>query len=163
MIFTEEQKEDIYRSYYKKVFGYIHSKITNVQTAEDMASDVFMKVYEKLDSYDETKASLSTWIYNITRNTVTDHFRTRRVFEEIPETMPDEDSSVEEEVCGAETLQDLASALKKLDERERDIIILRYYSGKTLKEIADSMGISYAYVKILQNKALVSLKNMIGE
>ena len=155
---TDEQKEKIYSDYYGKVCGYIRSKINNATMAEDLAADVFVKVYEKIDSFDETKASLSTWIYTITRNRLIDYFRTRKVFGEIPETQ-DDGTDVEEEVCNAETLETLASGLKKLDERERDIIILRYYSGKTLKEIAEHMGISYAYVKVLQNNALKKLKD----
>ena len=154
---TDLKKEQLYREYHDKVLGYIWSKVNNRELAEDLAADVFVKVYEKLDSFDESKASLSTWIFTITKNTLTDHFRTRRVYEEIPETLTDS-ASVEDEVCNAQMLETLATALEALDERERDIIILRYYSGKTLKEIAAQLDISYAYVKILQNNALRKLK-----
>lgn len=150
-------KDKIYRDYQGKVYGYILSKVNSPQDAEDIAADVFLKVYEKLDSFDESKASLSTWIYTITRNSLTDYFRIRKVFTEIPEIIED-DISVEEEICNAEMLETLADALESLDERERDIIILRFYTGKTLKEIAGNMGISYAYVKVLQSKALAVLK-----
>lgn len=152
--------EIIYRDYHSKVFGYIRSRISSAQDAEDLASDVFVKVYEKLDSFDESKASLSTWIYTITRNTLTDYFRTRKVYDEIPETFED-DSSVEDDVCNAEMLNNLAKALETLDERERDIIILRFYSGKTLKEITEQMDISYAYGKVLQNKAFDKLRKFL--
>lgn len=159
-MYTDVQKEKIYRDYHGKVYGYICSKINNAQAAEDLAANVFVKIYEKLDSFDEGKASLSTWIFTITRNTLTDYYRTRRVFEEVPETL-DDGSSVEEDVCNAETLDALASALESLNERERDIIILRFYKGKTLTEIAEQMGISYAYVKVLQNKAFGAMKNFL--
>ncbi len=152
-------KEEIYREYHGKVFGYICTKINNSHDAEDLTSEVFLKVYEKLDTFDETKASLSTWIYTITRNALTDYFRTRKMFAEIPETIEDE-ASMEDEACNAEMLETLTNALETLDERERDIIILRYYSGKTLKEISSNMGISYAYVKVLQNKAFEKIKDI---
>ena len=160
MIFTEAQKEEIYREYQNKVFGYIRSKINDSTTAEDLTADVFLKVYSKLDEFDDSKASVSTWIFTITRNTLTDYYRTRRVYEEIPETL-EEEGSIEEDVCNADMLEKLAYALTKLDEREREIIVGRYYSGKTLKEIADCMDISYAYVKVLQNKALSELKKYL--
>ena len=153
-------KENIYRDYHGKVYGYIRSKINSVQDAEDLAADVFVKVFEKLDSFDESKASLTTWIYTITRNTLTDYFRTRRVFDEIPETLED-GTSVEDDVCHAAMLELLANALEILDKRERDIIILRFYSGKTLKDITAQMGISYAYGKILQNKAFEKLRQYL--
>ena len=157
MKITDAKKEMIYRDYHAKVSGYIRSKISSPQDAEDIAADVFVKVYDKLDSFDESRASLSTWIYTITRNTLTDYFRTRRVFGEIPEAQAD-GSDVEEELCSAETLEALAAALKALDERERKIIVLRFYSGMTLKEIAGRLNISYAYVKVLQNKALEKMR-----
>ena len=155
---TDTQKEALYREYHGKVFGYIRSKISSAEDAEDLTSEVFLKVYEKLDTFDESKSSLSTWIYTITRNTLTDYFRTRKVFAEIPETIED-DISVEEEVCNAEMLETLADALETLEERERDIIILRFYCGKTLREISSQMSISYAYVKVLQNNAFAKIKN----
>ena len=161
MVITEQLKTDIYVQYKKKVIGYLYNHTNNRELAEDLTSDVFLKVYSKLESFDDTKASLSTWIFTITRNTLTDHFRTRRVHDEIPETLA-EDSSVEEDVCNSEMLNLLAGALEKLEERERDIIVLHYYSGKTLKEIGEKLGISYAYVKILHNRALDSIKEIMA-
>ena len=157
MKFTEAQKEEIYLAYQGKVYAYLQSKLNNRHTAEDLASEVFIKVYEKLEFFDETKASLSTWIYTIARNTLTDYFRTRRVFSEVPEDIQS-DSSVEADILNEEMLETLACALEQLDERTRDVIILHFYSGKTLKEIAMQMGVSYAYIKVLQNQAMEKLK-----
>ena len=159
MSMTDPRHEQIYRDYHAKVYGYIYSKIQNADDAEDISADVFMKVYEKFGSFDESKSSLSTWIFTITRNTLTDYFRTRKLYVEIPESVEDK-SSVEDTVCNAEMLELLAKALNALDERERDIIILRFYGDKTLKEICLNMGISYSYGKVLQNKALAELKKI---
>lgn len=158
---TDLEKEKIYSDYKSKIFGYIQSRIYNLQMAEDLTSDVFVKVYEKIDTFDEKKASLSTWIYLITRNTLIDYFRTHKQVSELPELIADESSSVEESVCKSEALEKLAKALEKLDERGRDIIILHFYSGKTLKEIAEKMGISYSYIKILLNQAYEKLNNLM--
>lgn len=157
-MFSDIKKEKIYRDYYDKVYGYICSNINNAATAEDLTADVFVKIYEKLDSFDEGKASLSTWIFTITRNKLTDYYRTRRVFTEIPETL-DDGSSIEDDVCNAEMLEALADALETLEERERDIIILRFYKGMTLAEIAKQMDISYSYIKVLQNKAFGAIRD----
>lgn len=163
MIATEEMKAKIYSDYSHKVLSYFNSRLNNLQTAEDLCSDVFLKVFEKLDTFDDTKASISTWIFTITRNRLTDFYRTRKVTDEIPETLEDSHSQVEDEACNNDMLNTLTFALKKLDERERDIIILRYYKGVTLKDIAAKMGISYAYVKVLHNKAVALLKDYLGE
>lgn len=160
MVITDLKKEQFYREYHSKVFGYICSKINNVHDAEDLTADVFVKIYAKLDTFDENKASLSTWIYTVTRNTLTDYYRTRKVFSEMSEDI-DGETSVEDEICNSEALENLANVLETLEKCERDIIILHYYSGKTLKEIAEKLGISYSYVKILQNKALENLRKKL--
>ncbi len=155
---TEQEKAEIYPKFHDKILGYLTSRLNDTVLAEDLCADVFLKVYEKIDTFDSEKSSLSTWIYTVTRNTLTDYFRTRKVNSEIPETLA-ADFSVEETVANNETLELLAEGLEQLDERERNIIILHYYSGFTLTEISEKMGISYSYVKVLHNKALNSLKN----
>ena len=139
------------------MFGYIRGKIGDPDLAEDLCADVFLKVYEKLDSYDGQKASLSTWIYTITRNTLVDYYRTRHVAQSLPEELEAADH-IEDGLCREETLETLAAALEALGERERNIVIWRYYSGMTLKEIAARLDISYAYVKLLHNRALSALR-----
>lgn len=157
---TDEAKTELYSSYYSKVHRYIQGKVNNSVLADDLCSDVFLKVYEKIDSFDDRKASLSTWIFTITRNTLTDYYRTRRVYEEIPETLESGDS-IEEDICRREQLEQLASALEHLGENERNIIILHYYSGMKLKDVADRLGLSYSYARALHGTALKHLKNYI--
>ena len=152
----------IYEEYGARVLNYIISRVNDRVLAEDLRSDVFLKIDEKLASYDPRRSSLPTWVFTIVRNTLVDYYRSRRVNEEIPEAMAADDD-VEESVCNAESLETLAQALKTLERRERDIIILRYYSGQTLKAIAERMGISYAYVKLLHNKALMQLKGFFED
>ncbi len=147
----------LYEQYHGKILSYMRARIGAGPQAEDLCSEVFVKVCENIGSFDGSKSSLSTWVYTIARNTLTDFYRTRRVTEEIPETLED-GSSVEDEICRAESLELLADALEALDERERDIVIGRYYEGRTLRELAERLDISYAYVKVLHNKALSSMK-----
>lgn len=140
--------------------GYVRGKISNSHEVEDIVSDVFVKALNSLSGFDESKASISTWLYTITRNTVTDYFRTKRNFCEIPEDLC-ADNDTEENLLNEETLDRLADALSQLGKRERDIIILHYYSGKTLKDTANQMGISYSYIKLLHSKALKTLRDII--
>lgn len=152
--------EEIYRNYHDKVKNMIYGKTGDSYLAEDIASIVFLKICEKLDSFDESKASVSTWVYTIANNTLIDYFRTRKVTEEVPEEISDL-NEIDENLLHEEQLQELADALKKLPERERDILILRYYHNVTLKDIALKMGMSYANVKIVHGKALMKLRGMI--
>lgn len=155
----EQLKTQIYQDYYLKVRNYILSKINDFPMAEDLCSDVFVKVYEKYDLFDENKSSLSTWIFTITRNTLIDYYRKREVHLELQDNIALEDEN--DDICTEDNLKQLASALETLNERERKLIVLYYYKDLTLKEIGKQFGISYAYVKILHKKALIKLKNNI--
>lgn len=156
------RQERIYIEFKDKVTRYVRGKISNEHESEDVVSDVFVKVFNGLSGFDENKASISTWIYTITRNTVTDHFRASKRLCEIPEELCSEDDT-EESLLNAEMLGRLADALSRLGERERDIIILHYYSGRTFRDIAQTMSISYSYTKLLHSNALKELRKIIDE
>ena len=151
--------ETIYSQYYSKVMGYIYSRIRNRADAEDICSDVFEKVQRKLPDFDPEKASVSTWIFTITRNTVIDHYRRSKPTEELDENMSDS-AELDESLLNSETLSELAGALRALPEELRDIIVLRYYDGKPLTEVAEIMGLSYGAVKLRHQSALAKLRNM---
>ena len=156
-------KEEIYLQYKDKVFGYIRNHVNSLEDAEDLCSEVFIKIYDKLDTYDETKARLSTWIYSVTSNTVIDFYRTNHIHSEIPEDLEDSKSTVEDEVLTGENLKLLADALEKLPEELRDIIVLRYYKGNTLQEISEKMNLSYGVTKLRHREALGQLQEMLGD
>ena len=161
MILTEEDREKIYTAYSGKVMGYIMARVRRRAEAEDLTADVFEKVYRKIGDYDRTKSSLSTWIFTITRNTLIDSYRRKRPTEELSEEIPDL-TELDENLLQTETLQELARALRGLEEELRDIVVLRYYDGKPLTEIADLMGLSYGAVKIRHQKALNEIRHALN-
>ncbi len=150
----------IYADYHGKVMRYIMTRVQRLAEADDLCEDVFEKVLKKIDDFDETKASVSTWIFTITRNTLIDHFRKFRPSEEIDEGMPS-DMSVEEPMLEKETLDELADALNKLDQEQRDIIVMLYYDQKPMTEIARLMNLSYGVVKLRHQKALLMLRQYL--
>ncbi len=154
-------KEEIYTQYRDKVFGYVRNHVNSPEDAEDITSDIFVKIYSKLDTYDESKASLSTWIYSMTSNTVIDFYRTNHIHSEIPEDLTDDGSSIEDEVLNNESLEILADALSRLPQELMDIIVLRYYKGLTLQDIAVKMNLSYGVAKLRHREALGKLREML--
>ena len=154
---SELNLEQIYMAYHNKVMGYIHARIRNRADAEDLCSEVFMKVQRKLPEYDQSKAAIGTWVFTITRNTVIDHFRRSRPTEELDENLADS-SELDESLLNGETLGELAGALRSLPQQLMDIIVLRYYDGKPLTEIAKMMNLSYGAVKLRHNNALALLR-----
>lgn len=156
------RQERIYIEFKDKVTRYVRGKVGNEHDSEDVVSDVFVKVFNGLSDFDENKASLSTWIFTITRNAVIDYFRASKRLCELPEELYSEDDT-EQNIINTEMLERLADALERLNERERNIIVLHYYGGRTLKDIAEAMGISYSYTKLLHGGALKALRKHIDE
>jgi len=140
--------------------GYISARIRRRAEAEDLCSDVFEKVLRKLPDYQPDKATLSTWIFTITRNTVIDYYRRSRPQEELDENLSD-DSEVDEDLLQSESLSELAEALKRMPQQLRDIVVLRYYDGKPLTEIARMMDLSYGAVKLRHQNALEILRRQL--
>lgn len=159
---VENQKlqEQIYLDYKEKVTRYISGKVPDPHMVEDLVSGVFVKAFAALPSFDAGKASVSTWIYTITRNVVIDYYRTSKQFSELTE-LPAEDKGIEEQVLSEEMLERLADALLRIEKRERDLIILHYYSGHTLKVTADIMHMSYSYAKLIHGSALKKLRRLL--
>ena len=149
--------EQIYTDYSGKVMAYIRARIRNKADAEDLLSEVFEKIMKKIEGFDPEKASLNTWIFTVTRNTVIDHYRRSRPGEELDENLSD-GVELDEDLLNGETLGELAAALRRLPEQMRDIIVLRYYDGKPLTEVAQLMGLSYGAVKLRHQNALLMLK-----
>ena len=155
--------EKIYLEYREKVFRYVRGKVRNLADAEDVTSEIFLKVQTSLSSYDEEKATLSTWIYTITHNTVCNYYRdeSKRALsldENAPGSCTDDVmTEIENEILK----ENLARALETLTEREQDIIVLYYYHEIPLKDIAIKMGITYTNAKYIKHQAINKLKCII--
>ena len=114
---------------------------------------------QKLDGYDPARASVSTWVYTITRNTVTDYYRARRSMVAFEDYIPDESPVMD---LTDDALNNLAEALMSPKEKERDLIVLHDYSGHTLKTVAEMMDMSYINTKVIHKKALNGLREFFG-
>lgn len=154
-------EEKLYEEYHDKVFGYIFNHTSHKEDAEDLTNDVFLKAFRSLNSFDESKASVSTWIFTIMRNTLTDHFRRGHISEELDEDFVSSDD-IEGSYLRKETLEELADALKELPQEQRDIIILKYYDGLSLTEISQKLDISYGMIKVKHKNALSSMQKLLS-
>ncbi len=154
---TELNQAELYAAYRDKVLAYLTGRTACREDAEDLCAEVFAEVLRCLPQYDAEKASLSTWIYQITRFTLIDYLRTRHPNEPLSEDIASADH-IAEDFLRRETLERLAAALQTLGQEERDIIVLRYYKGQTLTEISRLTGISYGMVKVKHARALNALR-----
>ena len=160
---NKQDIELIYTQYCDKVSRFVRSKIHYPNDVEDIVQTVFLKVYSNLDKYDEIKASFSTWIYIITRNTVYDYLKDKRdhpVIELIENTV-DSAEEPDDSLLNQEALEELARALQKLPQNQRDIIILIYYKNLDRRKVAEMFGMTYGQVRYLHDKAIKRLGELL--
>ena len=153
--------EKIYLEYREKVFRYVRGRVRNLADAEDVTSEIFLKVQTSLGSYDEEKATLSTWIYTITHNAVCNYYRDeskRALSIDENALCSDTDDDVMAEIESEILKENLAIALETLSEREQDIIVLYYYHEIPLRDIAIKMGITYTNAKFIKHNAIAKLR-----
>ncbi len=145
-----EAFEEMYDTYMPKVYRYVSYRTGNASIAEDITSDVFEKALKHFDSYTQEKASQSTWLMTIARNTITDHFRKEgRVQVVREEDAPEEESQepqVHEQVARLEEVRHLKLCLAGLPQLDQDIISLKFGAGMNNREIARTLKVSESNV-----------------
>jgi RNA polymerase sigma-70 factor (ECF subfamily) len=146
--------------YYPAIFRFITLKVGSLQTAEDLTSDVFVRLLEAVRECKEPNKSLAGWLYCVASHVVSDYFRVKyRNPKEVILNEFVESGSVgtAEQVVNKLTLNELHSAMESLTCDQRKVIELRYGYEMSIKEVARKMGKSEGSVKQLQARAVASL------
>ena len=158
---------ELYERYLPKVFRYISYRVGDMDLAEDLTSVVFEKALTKIDSYRSNKASFSTWLMTVARNTIIDHYRvkSRKLTISIEETLEvaSEEASPEEEVIRKEELQRLDTYLKGLSQQEREIISLKFGAELTNRRIAEILSLSESNIGTILYRAICKLRDKFKE
>ncbi len=149
--------ERIFGEYRARIFGYIAGKRVPPSDREDVFSEILLKAAQQAERYDSAKASVSTWVYMITRSAVADYYRKRKQEYPLSEILPSADS-VEDGVAYEEALRELAAQLQSLPEKERRVVILRLYKDMSYAEIARALGITQTNAGTIYSRAIGRLR-----
>jgi len=151
--------EDIWQEYHKKLSVFIRTRVAN-DVVEDILQDVFLKIYTRIDSLKED-CRLESWLYQITRNTIIDHYRKKRPTEELPNWVEQAQSS-EDEIIKQELSACLVPMIEQLPEKYRNAINLSEIEKKTQQEVADLEKISLSGAKSRIQRGRALLKTMLN-
>lgn len=157
LVFTE-----IYDRMFKKIYRFIYFKTFHKETAEDITSQVFMKILDKMHSYKPEKGKFSSWVYRIAQNKVIDYYRTRKTATNIDDVWDLADSTdVAIDVENRQKLEEVYQYLKKLKPQQREIIVMRVWQELSYREIADILGKSEASCKVAFGRSIAKLRESI--
>jgi len=153
-----------YKRFLPRVFAYVYGRVQSVPLAEDLVAEVFERAFVKADSLRHEEA-FSTWLFTIARNVVTSYGRRRGrepvVDPDILYAISPSSVSVEQDVVLREDVASLLECLRKLPQREQDIIALKFDAGLSSGQIARIVGLSEANVRVILFRTLRRLRVMM--
>lgn len=154
----------LYDRYIEKIYRFIYYKTHHRETAEDLTSMTFIKALERIGTFNHTKAHFSTWLYQIARNTVIDHYRAHRPSSDIEDAWDLEDKTdTIRDVDLALKLEVIEKYMKLLSPQHRDIIILRIWQELSYEEIAAIVGSTEAASKMMFSRAIHTLRDKMPQ
>jgi RNA polymerase sigma-70 factor (ECF subfamily) len=155
--------ELLYQRYARPVFGLALRRLGDRGRAEDAVQETFASIWRSAGTYRPDRGPGAPWLYAVARNAIVDRARNRT---EIPADIPEEPSH--EAGPAEQTEQGWVSwrvhrALEELNEREREVVSLAYWSGLSQSEVAEYLGIPLGTVKTRTRAALARLAEILGD
>ncbi len=162
---NEKAFDQFFKSHSKLLRNYIYYKFGDLDQAEDLVQDAFIKLWNNCSKVPLDKAK--SYVYTIATNlgiSIARHQKVRFKYQDyITQRKTDiNNESPEFIVLEKEYMEKLKSAIANLSERQREVFLLSRIDKKTYKEIAELSGVSVKAIEKLMHKALVSLRKTIG-
>jgi RNA polymerase sigma factor (sigma-70 family) len=164
---------EFYDKYYNQIFGYILRRTANIGSAQDITSEVFYKAIKNIGKFQWREIPFSAWLFRIATHEIANYSRKNKhrhfSLEEMSDSIniPD-DSSVEDELIEAEAelirhaeYLVLHKNLSELSIKYQEVITLRFFENKQIKEIGEILGKQEGTVKSLLHRGLKQLKKLM--
>jgi RNA polymerase sigma-70 factor (ECF subfamily) len=163
--------EKIHADNYDRVMSWVMFKVSNREDAEEIVQDVFMKVYNNLSKYDSDQSAISTWIMNITKNTIIDYWRTtKEKMKSLSDFETDDGNELivhtdgltpEHTVQNNELGDAINTAINSLPQAYKTISDLFLLKELSHQEIADTLSIPIGTVKASISRAKELLRKRL--
>jgi RNA polymerase sigma-70 factor (ECF subfamily) len=154
---------EIYQRHQPAIYRYILHRVNNVTTAEDLTSEVFVRLMRKIDGFTYKGRPILAWLYTIARNLVADHHRRSGRLMEV--SLDDNGlasiASPDNHIKHLLTQHRLFESLSCLTEEQYEVILLRFVEGFDNNTVAELLGKSVKAVKSLQYRGLIALRNTL--
>jgi len=160
---------DLYDRYGRLAFSVVLRIVRNSAVTEDLVQETFIRVWNRVDSFDSERGALGPWVLTVARNRAIDYLRSvdgrmqAGAVEleklERPGYFADMDTSV----LSIDRLRRLKSAFEKLNANQRSVIELAYYEGMSQTEVAEKLQQPLGTVKTWTRAALKILRDELGE
>jgi RNA polymerase sigma-70 factor (ECF subfamily) len=164
----------LYDEYYPKIFGYVLRRTASAETARDITSEVFLRAFQHIKSFQWRNIPFSAYLYRIASHEISNGYnhskQVQQLKQEIAESAVITDASLEEEITRAEDeLQKhedfftLHRCIVKLPRIYQEVIVLKYFEKKLTSEICVILGKREGTVKSLLHRGLKKLRKLMED
>lgn len=149
----------IWNEFHRQLYGFINKRVKDRDIANDILQDVFLKIHLKLNTLKDDE-KLTSWIYQITRNSLLDFYKKQKPQAEISEDLAE---LKEDQNFNAEINKCLSPMINQLPEDARDAIMETELGNLSQKNYAQKLGISYSGAKSRVQRARKQLHDLFNE
>ena len=155
----EEALTEIHNRYYGAIYRYISFRINEMQTVEDLTSEVFTRFLSALRDSHAPQNTIQGWLYGTAARVVKEQYRKQKRHESAPlkESLPSRLTGPEQGAEQSMTLDQLRTGLSALTEEQQHVLALRFGQGMPIREVATIVNKSEGSVKMLQARAIAAL------
>src|ERR1051326_988904 len=156
--------EELYLIHFDRIYSYLHVSVGNRHDAEDLTTQTFLKMLEKIGSFKWQSAPFSAWLFRIPHNLAMDHFRARRRWqpeEEVPEPPGEEEPSAELEAMQTIGRESMLKLIERLSPEQQQVLTLKFVFNFPNADVATILNKTEGAIKSLQHRALASLQKQI--
>jgi RNA polymerase sigma-70 factor, ECF subfamily len=153
----------IYERCQPSIYTHVYYRVGDERLAEDLTSEVFVKLVAKIETFTYTGRPILAWLYTIASNLVADHHRRNGQVMHLPldEQLHADEADLLTLTQRQLTQTRLAAALQQLTEEQRRVIVFRFVENRSNAEIAALLGKNEGAVKALQHRALAALRRLL--
>lgn len=149
----------LYDEHTNILFGFIMKRVWHRQTAEDLTAEIWMKALTKRKQYNPEKASYRTWLFQIARNHIIDHFRARKETQNIDDMWELADGTdIPHDIDMKMQLDKVREDMQQLTPLQREIVTMRIWHDLSHAEIAAIIGKKESAVKVTFSRAIALLR-----
>lgn len=174
--YEEQAIAELYDHYAPCIYNYLYRRVHDAQLAEDLTSDVFVRVLQALQSEQFWHTSFQAWLYRIAHNQVIDYYRqqTRQQAHITQFPLEEHLEATDTEESGADPADDmdtgydagdaiygLEAALNQLTPDQQQVLVLRFGEQMKVQEVAEVMHKTNGAIEALQHRALAALRRML--
>ena len=153
---------ELYEHNFYRVYAYVARRVRDRAEIQDLTALVFQQALANLGKFKWRGSPFAAWLYRIASNAIADQAR-QKMRESVEQPNLSSESSTATDLEEVERRARLFTAVDKLPEDQRRVIVMRFADEKSIREIADEMGRSEGAVKQLQFRALENLRNRLIE